>query len=432
MRMRKWLLTLLSCLATAPLWAQEAGVSGADTAWVLISTALVLLMTPGLAFFYGGMVGKKNVVATLFQNLVAISVLGVLWAVIGYSLSFSHNIAGLLGNFGHFMMAGVGQEAKEGLTIPHILFALFQGMFAIITPALIIGAFAERVQLKAWIGFSILWSLVVYYPVCHWVWGTGGWIAALGGQDFAGGLVVHMTAGFSALIFALYLGQGKEFLKTRPYDTGMIALGTSLLFFGWFGFNAGSALAASGLAAQAFGTTFLSACACSIAWCLFDIIKGNKPTLTGFCIAVVVGLVVITPAAGFVSFGAAIFMGLIAGVVCNFFVSLLKNRFSVDDRLDVFACHGVGGTLGTLMVGIFGSKAVNSLGADGLIYGNFNLLKSQLIAVLAVAIYSMVATYVVLKVLSLVVSVKSQERVEVEGLDSSDHGETINNYLKVV
>lgn len=412
-------LALLSLLLGFPLTAFGAVDSG-DTAWILVSTALVMLMTPGLAFFYGGMVRDKNVVGMLFQNWVALPVLGLLWAIIGYSLAFP-------GDLQHVLLNGVGMEpSSEDGTIPHLLFMAFQMMFAIITPILMTGAFAERSNFKSWLLVMVAWSLCVYYPVCHWVWGEGGWLAGLGAVDFAGGYVVHMTAGFSALVAAIVYGRRKEFGKDlSQYDTGMIALGTGLLYFGWFGFNAGSSLAANGQAANAFVTTFLSGASAFATWTLFDWAKDGKPNLTGACIGAVVGLVVVTPGAGFVSANAAMIMGAVGGVVCNFVARFVKGTLNIDDSLDVFACHGVGGTLGILMTGLFAKESIG--GVSGLFAGNPSQFVNQAIGAAAVAVYSAVVTFVILKIVNAIVSLRVSETDEDTGLDNSCHGENIVN-----
>ena len=351
--------------------ASAAGViNSGDTAWMLTSTALVLIMTPGLAFFYAGMVRTKNVVSTLYQNFIALGVIGVLWAIIGYSLAFSSGIP-LIGDLSFSMLNGVGQAPVDGnATIPHLLFMIFQMMFAIITPALMTGAFAERVRFKAWLMILILWSLIVYSPVAHWLWVPTGWLAAMGALDFAGGFVVHMTAGCSALVAAILFGKRRDFGQpAKPHDVGMIVLGTALLWFGWFGFNAGSALTSGGLATQAFVNTFLAAAVAMLAWTAIDTLKDGKPTTMGGCIGVVAGLVAITPAAGFVTTSTALVIGLLAGVVCNLVARLVKTKFKLDDTLDVFACHGVGGAIGVTMTGLLATTTVNSAGADGLLLG---------------------------------------------------------------
>jgi Amt family ammonium transporter len=406
-------------LALTPLSAFAATDTG-DTSWMLISTALVLLMTPGLAFFYGGMVRSKNAASTLYQNFIPLSIIGLLWTVIGFSLAFSGG-NGFIGDAAKFMLAGVGQEPDGTATIPFILFMAFQMMFAIITPALMTGAFAERVSFKAWILILVLWSLVVYSPVAHWVWAPTGWLFAKGALDFAGGFVVHMTAGFSALVAAILFGKRADFGQPhKPYNIGMVVLGTSLLWFGWFGFNAGSALGSNGLAAQAFVTTFLSAAAALAAWTLVDTIKDGKPTIVGACIGVVAGLVAVTPAAGFITTGSAMIIGLTAGVVCNIVARLVKGTFKIDDTLDVFACHGVGGLLGAILTGVLATKEVNPAVSD-------TALSANLTGAAAVAVYSMVATFVIIKVVGIFTKVRVSEADEKAGLDASQHGEQIQS-----
>lgn len=403
-----------------------AEVNSGDTAWILTSTALVLLMTPGLAFFYAGMVRNKNAVSTIFQSFIPLGIVGIVWYVCGYSLAFSEG-SSVLGGFGYFMLSGVGGEAAPlADTIPHSSFMLFQMMFAIITPALIIGAFAERVSFKAWLLILTLWSICVYSPITHWVWGPGGWISAQGGLDFAGGMVVHMSAGYSALIAAIVFGQRKDFGKNnKPYNIGMIALGTALLWFGWFGFNAGSALSSGALAAQAFSTTFFAAATAFLAWTLVDTIKDGKPTLMGGCIGIVAGLVAITPAAGFVTAGSAIIIGLLAGVICNVAARAVKGKFKIDDSLDVFACHGVGGTLGVVMTGLLATTEVNSGGANGLLNGGDTLFVANITGAVAVAIFSMVATYIILKVVGVITPIRVSDSAENTGLDQDQHGEDV-------
>ncbi len=431
------ILTGLSALFASSTLSAEVATStidSGDTAWVLVSTALVLLMTPGLALFYGGMVRTKNVVSTMFQNFAALSVVGLVWVIAGYSLAFSSSGSGLIGNLNWFMLNGVGQEANPdySATIPHVLFMLFQCMFAIITPALITGAFAERVNFKSWLLFAGIWSLVVYAPVAHWVWGVGGWIRELGGLDFAGGLVVHITAGSSALVAAIVLGKRKDFgQESHPYDSSLVMIGTALLWFGWFGFNAGSALGANGLAAHAFAVTFVGAAAAALTWSLVDIYTKTKPTAIGFCIGAVAGLVTITPAAGFVSLSSAISFGLISGALCNFAAMTIKEKLKLDDTLDVFACHGLGGIIGSILTPIFASKAVNPAGADGLLAGNSAPLIANLAGTGAVIAYSMVATFVIIKAVGFLSVLRVNSNEESNGLDQSQHGEVINaNFYK--
>lgn len=411
-------------LATLPTAAHAAEINSGDTAWILVSAALVLLMTPGLAFFYAGMVKGKNVASTLAQNMVAIAVLGITWVVLGFSLAFVGDINNLVGDTSAMMLAGVGQEASGTMTIPYNLFMAYQMMFAIITPALMTGAFAERINFKAWLLIAVLWSLAVYSPVAHWVWG-GGWMADKGAQDFAGGFVVHMTAGFSALVAAMMLGKRSD-TSMKPYDTGMVVLGTALLWFGWFGFNAGSAVAANGLAAHAFVTTFISSAVAMLAWMVVDNCKDGKPTIMGGCIGVVAGLVAITPATGFVTVQSAMIIGLLAGVVCNLAARFVKTKLDIDDTLDVFACHGIGGLIGVLSVGLFGTAAIG--GADGLFNGSSELLKTQMLGALAVAGYAAVATFVIIKLVGIFVPVRVSSADESAGLDSSQHGEKIANH----
>lgn len=423
LKLKKYLPLLFSLLFMPSL--ALADVNSGDTAWMLTSTALVLIMTPGLAFFYAGMVRNKNAVSTLYQNFIPLGIIGVLWAIIGYSLAFSGG-SSFIGDTSFAMLKGVGQEPLEGSTIPHLLFMAFQMMFAIITPALMTGAFAERVKFKAWLAILVLWSLVVYSPVAHWVWSSAGWLFQKGALDFAGGFVVHMTAGYSALIAAILFGKRTDFGKaTKPYNIGMIVLGTALLWFGWFGFNAGSALTSGALATQAFVNTFFSAATALLAWTLVDTIKDGKPTTMGACIGVVAGLVAVTPAAGYVTVSSALIIGLVAGVVCNIVARIIKGTFKIDDSLDVFACHGIGGTIGAIMTGLLASKAVNPAGADGLLNGGDTLLMTNITGGVAVAVYSMVATFVIIKVVGIFTAVRVSAAEEKTGLDETQHGERI-------
>lgn len=418
---------LIPALALAE--GEAPKIDTGDTAWVLMSAALVLLMTPGLAFFYGGMVRTKNVVSTLFKTFSAFAVGGLIWAIVGYSLAFSKGTP-FLGGFEWAMLGGVGQEpnADYSATVPHLGFMIFQAMFAIITPALFIGAFAERVKFKGWIALCALWSLAVYVPVAHWVWGVGGWIRDFGGLDFAGGMVVHMTAGFSALALALALGRRKDFgAAHKPYDVGYVAIGTGLLYFGWLGFNGGSALGANGLAAQAVANTTFAGAAAFATWMLVDTFVRGKPSLMGACIALVAGLVAVTPAAGFVTTTSALLIGAATGIIVNFACSFVKNTLKIDDTLDVFACHGIGGTLGTILTGVFASKAVNSAGADGLLFGEMGVMNANVAGGLVVAAYSFIATFVLAKVVSAVVGLRVDASSEEAGLDATQHDELVNS-----
>lgn len=400
----------------------------ADMAWMLVATALVLLMTPGVAFFYGGMVSSKSAVSTKFQSFVCIGIVGLLWAICGYSLVFSGDKAGLIGNLDHFMLKGVDLAPSKNYasTIPEVLFMLFQATFAIITPALITGAVAERIRFKAWLLIMPLWSLLVYVPVAHWVWGTGGWINRMGGLDFAGGLVVHMTSGYAALVAALTIGRRTSFDSPAPgFSAPMVLLGTAFLWFGWFGFNAGSALAANGVAAQAFGTTMFAPCAAMVVWMICDWRINGKPTAVGAAVGAVAGLVAITPAAGYVTLQAAIIIGMITAVGCHFAARLVKERLKTDDTVDVFACHGIGGTIGTILTAIFATKAVNAGGADGVLYGSFTVLKANLAGAAAVIVYTLVMTFVVLKVVEFFMPLRVTQEEEESGLDETQHGERV-------
>jgi Amt family ammonium transporter len=405
-----------------------------DTAWMLMSTALVLLMTPGLAFFYAGMVRAKNVVSTLFQNLICVGVVGVLWLVCGYSLAFSGNTGGFIGDLGNIMMINVSQEPNPALagTIPELVFALFQGMFAVITPALITGAFAERMRFFPWVVITALWSLLVYVPVAHWVWGAGGIIKEWGALDFAGGMVVHMTAGFSALVFGIMERQTPtQEEASRPYDLGLVLLGTALLFFGWFGFNGGSALGANGLAAHASTTTFAAAAAAMLSWTFVDYLMRGKTTIMGACVGLVAGLVAITPAAGFVTVGVALLMGAATGIICNMVILFIRTRTKLKDTLDVFGCHGVAGLLGTLLTALFATKSVNAAGADGLFYGSAALLVPHIMGSLLVIGYSVVMTFIIIKVMRIFTPLTIDHAAAEAGIDTHLHGEQVSSVLSM-
>lgn len=399
----------------------------ADIAWMLVATALVLLMTPGVAFFYGGMVPLRSVVSTKLQSFSAMGFVTLIWAICGYSLVFSGDEGGLIGNLDYFLLGGVGLEPNEtyGPTIPHVLFMLFQCTFAIITPALITGAVAERVRFKAWLVIMSLWSLLVYVPVAHWVWGPGGWIAKMGGLDFAGGMVVHMTSGYAALVAAVILGNRKNFRpdESNSFSALMVLLGGTLLWFGWIGFNAGSALGANGIAAQAAATTILAAAAAMSAWMLCDWTVHGRPTAIGSAVGAVAGLVAITPAAGYVSLQSALIIGFVTAIVCNYATRVVKQKLRTDDTVDVFACHGVGGTMGAILTAVFASREVNPLGADGLIHGEYGLFMANLLGSMAVIAYTMIMTYAVFKIVSLFMKVRVSEREELSGLDATQHGE---------
>jgi Amt family ammonium transporter len=407
-------------------------MNAADTAFVLISAALVMLMTPGLALFYGGMVRSKNVLATIMENFILLGVIGVLWALWGYTLAFGPDVGHIIGNLDWFGLAGVGAEPFKAYseTIPHQTFMIYQAMFAIITPALITGAFAERMKFSAFLVFMVIWATIVYCPVAHWVWGDGGWLKGLGALDFAGGTVVHINAGVAALAAALvvgprrgYAGYGNGTEAFIPHNLPMTVLGAGLLWFGWFGFNAGSALGANALASSAFTATHLATCAATLAWVVVEWLFRGKPTTLGAASGAVAGLVAITPAAGFVGPMSAILIGILAGVICYLAV-LAKPKLGYDDSLDVVGVHCVGGIVGALATGLFASKLVNSAGADGLFFGNPGQLLTQFIAVLVTVVYSFVISYILFKILDATMGLRVSTDDEVRGLDISEHQET--------
>jgi Amt family ammonium transporter len=408
-------------------------INSGDTAWVLISSALVMLMTPGLAFFYGGMVRKKNMLSVLMQCFIILCVLSIQWVLFGYSLSF-HPGNGFWGGFGWFGLNGVGFEpnADYAGTIPHQLFMIYQAMFAIITPALIIGAFAERMKFSAFLIFSLLWATFVYDPLCHWVWGMGGWLRNLGALDFAGGTVVHINAGIAALVTALVIGKRKNLDNNlpTPHNMPFVVLGTALLWFGWFGFNAGSALAANGLAVNAFVVTNTAAAAAGLSWAFIEWMRNGKPTIFGVASGAVAGLVAITPAAGFVSVIPAIAIGILVSLFCFGAVSIIKPKLGYDDSLDAFGVHCVGGIWGALATGLFASKVVNPAGADGLFLGNPRLFLVQLAAVLVTIVYTALATLVIYKVVDAIVGVRVDEKDELIGLDLTQHRERAYTVLE--
>ena len=399
--------------------AAPPAINQADTAWMLVATALVLLMTPALAFFYGGLVRSKNALNTMMMSFVSLGFVGILWALVGYSLAFSTGGA-WVGDLSRMFLHGVNLEPQG--TIPHVLFMAFQGTFAIITAALISGAIVERMRFSIYVLFISLWALFVYSPVAHWVWG-GGWLAKWGALDFAGGTVVHVNAAAAALVAAVLVGKRQEYPSSSllPHSVPLTLLGAGLLWFGWFGFNAGSALAASPIAGLAFVTTMLAPAATLLVWTFLDAFRSRKPTAVGAATAIVVGLVAITPAAGFISPMSAIALGAIAAVP-SYLALMVRVKTSLDDSLDVVAAHGVGGTVGALLTGVFAEKTWNGV-ADGVLFGNPHQLVVQSAAVLAVAVYSGVVSFVLLKVISLVTPLRATEQEESAGLDISLHGE---------
>jgi ammonium transporter, Amt family len=399
--------------------ARRGLMNQADTAWMLVSTALVLLMTPALAFFYGGLVRSKNVLNTMMMSFISLGFVGVVWAIAGYSLAFAPGNAAI-GDLSRVALRGVGLEPNG--TIPHLLFMCYQGTFCIITAALISGAIVERMRFSAYVTFITLWALVVYAPIAHWVWG-GGWLAKLGALDFAGGTVVHVNAGVAALVAALVVGKRRDYPSSSllPHNVPFTLLGAGLLWFGWFGFNAGSALAANGIAALAFTATMLAPAGTLVVWTFLDVTRSGKPTAVGCATAIVVGLVAVTPAAGFVGPMSAIALGMIAAVP-SYFALVVRARTSLDDSLDVVAAHGLGGTVGALLTGVFAQKALNGV-ADGLLFGNPMQLAIQAAAVLASIVYSGGATFVLLKLVGAVVPLRVGENDESMGLDVAQHGE---------
>lgn len=402
-------------------------IDAGDTAWVLVAAALVMLMTPGLGFFYGGLVRQKNALATIMHSFCILALISVQWVLWGYSLAFGPDKGGVIGGLEWLGLIDVGQDpnATYSKTIPHLAYMVFQMMFAVITPALITGGFAERIRFKVFVLFTLLWATLVYAPIAHWVWADGGWLRTLGALDFAGGTVVHINSGVAALATALVLGRrlgfGKE--QIEPHDSTYVVLGAALLWFGWFGFNAGSALGASGLAANAFVVTNTAAAMAALTWMTVSWAHTRRPSVVGAAAGAVSGLVAITPASGYVNTPAAVLIGLGAGVFCYWGVQLVKARFGVDDALDVVGVHGIGGTWGALATGLFATTLVNPDAANGLFYGNPQQLLIQLVAVVATWVYSGVATYIIFKVLDVIFGARVTQEEEEKGLDWTQHGE---------
>ena len=402
-------------------------INTGDTAWILVSTALVLFMTPGLAFFYGGLVRRKNILSILMQCFMMICLVTVQWVVFGYSLAFGPDVKSLIGSLAWAGLAGVGAapNADYAGTIPHSVFMVFQLMFAIITPALILGAFAERMKFSAFCIFSLLWTTIVYDPVCHWVWGVGGFLRNMGALDFAGGTVVHINAGVAALACALVLGKRKGYPEkmSPPHNLPLAVLGAGILWFGWFGFNAGSALGANGLAGSAFVATHVAASVAGLTWCALDWIINKHATMLGMITGAVAGLVAITPAAGFVGPIDALWIGIGVSLICFFFVAVVKIKFGYDDSLDAFGVHGIGGIWGALATGLWANKEINSAGNNGLFYGNPAQLMIQLKATLVTIVYSFIVSIILLKIVDRIVGLKPSEQEERIGLDLTQHRE---------
>jgi ammonium transporter, Amt family len=409
-------------------------INGSDTGFVLICAALVMLMTaPGLAFFYGGLVRRKNVLSTMMQSFFLLCLLSVQWVLFGYSLAFGPDIGHVIGSlsWAGFTNVTMLPNPEYAATIPHALFAVFQMMFAVITPALITGAFAERMKFASFALFSLLWATLVYDPVCHWVWGSGGWLKSMGVLDFAGGSVVHISSGVSALVCALMLGRRKGFPlePIPPHNMTYVLLGASLLWFGWFGFNAGSALAANGTAVSAFLVTNTAAAVAALTWMAIEWISAGKPTVLGGATGAVAGLATITPASGYVSVGSAMLIGLMAGMVCYSVVVFVKQKFTYDDSLDAFGVHGVGGIVGMLATGLFAQTVINGAGNNGLFFGNAGLFGAQAAAVGAVVVFSAALTFVLLKIIDLLFGLRVNEEDELIGLDHTQHKESAYTLL---
>ena len=402
-------------------------MNAGDTGFMLICTAFVFFMTPGLAFFYGGLVRRKNVVNTMMACGAIMGLSVVMWTLFGYSLAFGGNHGGIIGDFRWFALNGVGWEpGPYADTIPHLVFAAFQMMFAMITPALITGAVVGRMRFKALFFFVALWSVIVYYPMAHMVWGEGGFLAAIGSVDFAGGNVVHISSGVSALVLAIYLGQRRGYAKAtyRTHNIPFVFLGAAMLWFGWFGFNAGSALKADGLAAHAFMTSSISSACALLAWMLIEVIREGKPTLVGASTGLVIGLVAITPGAGFVPVWASFIIGILVSPICYFTVILLKQKLKIDDALDAFGCHGIGAIWGGIATGLFGKSSINSVAKwDGLVFGDYRLFLAQVLSIVITIAVAIVGTLICIGIVRIFTPLRVDPKEELVGLDASQHGE---------
>lgn len=442
---KKWhfFLFILLLISVIGLFAPVSGsnsnnsaVVPADIAWILTASAMVFFMTPGLAFFYGGMVNKKNIISTMLSSFIALGLITVIWVVIGFSLAFGEDIGGFIGNPKTFFMFNnvfSGAPWKLAPTIPLMLFAVFQLKFAIITPAIVVGAVAERIKFAGYLLVMILFTLFVYTPLAHWTWHPDGFLFKMGVLDFAGGTVVHISAGCAALAGALVLKPRQDLLKGNsifPANIPYVILGTGMLWFGWFGFNAGSALSASSLAVYAFATTAVASASAALSWIFFDAARGRKPSALGACIGAVVGLVAITPGAGFVAIGPSIFIGAVTSIISNLAVHW-KSKTSIDDTLDVFPCHGLGGIVGMLLTGVFANKTINPAGADGLFYGGLDLFNKHLIALVIVVAYSFCVSWVIFKIANALIGLRVNEENESIGLDLSQHDETYSSRRNV-
>jgi Amt family ammonium transporter len=417
---------LIMLLISVPIASAE-GIDTGDVSFMAMASALVMLMTPAVGFFYAGLVRRKNLVATLFQTIAIFAVSSIVWTLWGYSLVFGPSVKGIIGDLSLFGLMGVGSEPNGDYapTIPALLFYFFQLKFAAITPALIVGAIAERIRFKALLIFIILWTTLIYAPAAHWIWNIDGWLRKLGAIDFAGGIVVHVTAGTSALAAALIVGRrkGADIGEFSPNNIPLVVLGAALLWFGWFGFNGGSALAANGLAVSALVVTNIAAASAAVSWMAVDWIARGKPTTVGLSIGAVCGLVAITPASGYVGVTSAIIIGLVAGILSNFMSNWRTSRTTLDDSLDVFACHGVSGIWGSIATGVFASVAVNLSGPNGLVFGNPRLVLIQLLAVVVVGAFAFIGSYLLLKLINVFVKLRVSPEEEDKGLDRSLHGE---------
>lgn len=419
-------------LCSLPVFAGDVSptLNAGDTAWLLCSTAMVMLMTaPGLALFYGGLVSHRNILSTLMHSFFMICLISIQWVLWGYSLSFGTDSNGLIGGLNFVLFNGVGTEPISNGSVPHLAFAMYQSMFAVITVALITGSFAERMRFTSFILFSLMWATLVYDPLAHWVWG-GGWLMKLGTLDFAGGTVVHISSGVSALVAAIVIGRRRGYPeKTEPHNLTLTLIGASLLWFGWFGFNAGSALSSGGLAAIAFATTNTAAATAGITWAAIEWYRRGKPTVLGVITGSVAGLVAITPASGYVSVASSMIIGIVAGFACYWGVNALKPKFGYDDALDVFGVHGVGGTWGAIATGLFASKTINPSGADGFFHGNPGQLLNQGIGVLSCWLLASMGTFLILKIVNAVTPLRVSEEEEKMGIDLAFHGEVGYRYV---
>lgn len=436
-KISKYIIAICTLFALPTIaFAQDEAVpalDSGDTAWIIVATILVMMMTiPGLALFYGGLVRRKNVLSVLMQCLILTAVIIIEWVAIGYSLAFTSVEGGLnavIGGFDKLFLQGIGiNDLLDGATIPELLFVSFQGMFAVITPALIVGAFAERIKFSGFLLFSVLWALVIYNPLAHWVWG-GGWIGEMGAIDFAGGTVVHINAGISALVMAILLGKRKGWnvkgvAPITPHNVPFVVIGTALLWLGWLGFNGGSGLAADGLSANALLVTNIAAAAAALTWTALDWVINKKPTIVGFCTGVVAGLVAITPAAGSSGVFGAFVIGIVSGLVCFFMVAHVKPKLGYDDSLDAFGVHGIGGIIGSILIGIFATQAITGEGGEqGALYGDWNQLWVQIVATVATIAFSAIMTWILFKVVDAMVGIRASAESESVGLDISEHGE---------